>query len=203
MGRTVADPWGQAAVEMDVGTVLGIHLSCRGSHAGPHDGGVHRQRQVARGAGAELVEKLEAHGPVALGDDQRPQIITGCIRAVLLVIAPEQGSRYGQVRVHLLLVLLQSDLIIVRSQKRCRIRNGKRDVLSEVVGVRGPKTGQLVNELPDVRALREVGQCVVDDRIKSDSGRIQRVSRNRGRRPRGHEQHGCGKNSNSRYQHSP
>ena len=45
------------------------------SGPGPHDGGVHRDEEIARGACAQLVLELDAHRLVPRGDDQGSQVM--------------------------------------------------------------------------------------------------------------------------------
>ena len=150
MGRPVADPGGVAAVEMDGGPVLGVHLgaavrSCPGSH----DRCIHRDEQVPPGARGQPVGELDTHGPVLLGDDQRPQIMRRADRdaADFLNIAAEFGTRRRQVRVQPLAELDEPDFVIIRARIGRRIRRGDGDILSEVIRSRRPKAGQRIHEL--------------------------------------------------------
>jgi hypothetical protein len=69
-------------MEMYGGPVLGvIFLHSRhpghiqGTHSCPHDGGVHWQEEIAASARGKQVAELDAHRPIAICDDQRPQIM--------------------------------------------------------------------------------------------------------------------------------
>ena len=48
-------------MEMDGGAVLGVSAYPARPHPRPHEGGVHRDEEVARGARAKLVVKLDAY----------------------------------------------------------------------------------------------------------------------------------------------
>ena len=91
---------------------------------------------------------------------------------------------------HTLQVLRLSNYIIVRSRIRCLVRIGNRNVLAELVFItvtrtrgwgtygtsRQPEAGQLVNEFPEVRAVRIVRQCDVNRRVNSCRGRCHSSS---------------------------
>ncbi len=138
MGCAVTDPGGAASVEMDGSPVLresaylltrririrririglGYRIIINLIGSRPHDRGVHRNEEVARGACGKTVDKLDAHRPILLGDDQGAQILRGPRPAgmVDLPISSEFGTAgrgracfnadyRRQVRMHLLAVL--------------------------------------------------------------------------------------------------
>ena len=211
--RSVADPRGGAAVEMDGDAVLRFRsikiIICAVSRA--DKGGINRQSQLGRlgDTDAELVPYLEARGPVAVGDDRHTVKLLGVVHAVFLVIAPEGG--WGKVAMHLYRGLRYAEFEVVRARVGSRVGLGCRDVLAEIVFVASPgsqriahgaagkaQTGESVDEFSDVRALGKVGQVVVDKRVEPDARRIKRVitrMRVQRRRLRGHgerqNRHGC------------
>ncbi len=74
MGRAVADPRGFAAMEVKNRPVLRIGVAVRAC-ARPHGRGVNRDKKIAIRAGGKLIGELDAHGPVFLGNNQRPKIL--------------------------------------------------------------------------------------------------------------------------------
>jgi len=154
--RAVADPRALAAVKVQRGPVLGEHVPLHWTHPRAHHGRIARDEQVAALARRQGVGELDAHGPVLLGDDDRPQVVdrrrrhvvrsTGGVRAhVGLHVAPQRGRR--QVRVHLLRVLAELDLVVVRARIRDRVRIRHREILSQVVRLGRPQARQRVHEL--------------------------------------------------------
>ena len=145
VGRSIADPWSKASMKMKDGTILcvvhGHGGHSQGAHPRSHDGGVHRQEEIAVDARGEHVAKLDSHRYVALGDDQRSHIMVCPIsRRGEISIAPQFGC--GQIRVHLLGVVEQPDLVIIGSRIRIHIRIGNRNILSEVVVAGRPQPRQ-------------------------------------------------------------
>ena len=153
VGRPIADPWRDAAVEMDRGAVL--RVICAGrirgrriaggaqagkrAHSGPHKGGVHRQEEIASNAGRKPVGKLDAYRFVLRGQDQGPQIVSRSNgnAVMLLHVAAQLGAACWQVTMQLFIILDQCYLVIVGPGKRRSIRGRKRDILSAIVLTEG------------------------------------------------------------------
>ena len=166
MRGAVTDPRGPAAMQVQGCPVLRVvHGVARGdvhaqrTHTGSHEGGIHRQEEIAPGAGGQQIRELYPHRPILLGDDDGPQVMGVGVATILLHIPPQLGR--GKVGVHLLGVLHQRDLVVVGSRVGRGVGNGHRDALPEVIGRRTPESGQAVHELSQVRAVGEVGHVNV------------------------------------------
>ena len=171
----VADPRSGAAVQVQGGAVLCVVTSER-THARAHDGGVHRQEEVAGGAGRQVVRELDAHRPIPLRDDRRSQVLGTVDGVDLGAVAVQDGAavrvlqgdvlalcgvgrrldlhvaaqrRRRQVLAQLLGVLDQADLVVVGMREGRRVGDRDGDVLSEVVRGGPPQSGQRVDELAD------------------------------------------------------
>ena len=189
--RAVADPRGRAAVQVERGAVLRVEADAVGARAGAHRGRVDRQEQVAAGAGRELVDELDADRAVLVRDDRRPEVARRRqgrhAAAVHLHVALE--LRRGQVAVKLLAVPHERDHVVVGARIRGRVRHRDRDVVAEVVRLRGAESRQGVDELADpgpgdrVAARVQRGQRaqgpVRDRRRSSPASRADRAPRAR------------------------
>ena len=81
--RSIADPGGSAAVEVEGGAVLRVRRTRS------HVGCVHGDEQVASGTCGKQVLEKDAYWPVLLSKDRRSEIrrCTGCRRADELAVA--------------------------------------------------------------------------------------------------------------------
>ena len=199
VGGAVTDPGGAAAMEMDVGTVLGVLRPVVGDRlvrpqAGTHDGFVNREEEITtarnatRGSGIEAIDKLEPDRPILLGDDDRSKIVRSYLAVITAVginlhIAAQSGR--VEVRMHLLFVFHQLDDVVVGTGERALIRHGNRQKLAEVV--RSIQTRQGIDELGKRRAVGPVGgRVVIGCAINSIKwpGRYRRNSKGRFRQLR-------------------
>ncbi len=57
----------------DINKGAGGAIGLERSTTGPHDGGVNRHKQIARSTGRQVVDQLDPHRPILLGNDDRPQ----------------------------------------------------------------------------------------------------------------------------------
>ena len=109
----------------------------------------------------ELVVELDAHRTVALGDDDRSQVVGGTAsdrihaRGTGLDVAAQLGC-LGQVHVQLLGVVDQVDAVVVGAEVGSPIRHSHGNVVAEVVGLTRTKTGQRVHELLEGISVRVV-----------------------------------------------
>ena len=166
VGSAVADPRGQAAVQVYGRTVLGvIHragIHAERTHARSHDRFIHRDEEVATSTRGQTVDELDAHGPVLGGDDLGSQVMelaNGGIIGVDLPVAPDGGR--GQVGVKLLGILAQLNHVVIAVGVSGLVGNAHRDVLSHTVSVSCSQARQAVDELPD--AARERARRFTDD----------------------------------------
>ena len=177
VGRAVTDPGAEAAVEVELGPVLGEELGAtQGAHTGTVHGGVHREEQVSgptacegiHGPEGQLVGHLHAHGAIPLGDDDGAKVVR-VVRAihralggrVEIPITAELGGI--QLAVQLLRVLLDADLVVVRGGVEGIGHGlGHGDEVPQVVGVRGRQARQAVHELVDGLGVVPVAGRVED-----------------------------------------
>jgi len=141
--RSVADPWGVAAMKMDGCAVIKIRRGAIGeAKSGPHDGLVDRNKEIAAGASRKLVCELDPHRPIGLGNNQRTKVMDRCrtdgvlagrlVRSIVRLNIPAQlGCR--EIGVHLLVVFAKRDLVVIGAWKGLCTRNCDWNLLSQVV----------------------------------------------------------------------
>jgi len=218
MGRAVADPGRDAAMQVQRGAVLGVAperfrgltavrlqgaakcggpfhaaplLDQVGPHARAHDRYIGRDEQVAARAGRQQVVELDAHRPVFGSHDRGAEVMGWrhakvpcqdgvwpgqvCIRQLHMLARDHTGfkldvaaqQRRGQVRMHLLPVLHQRDLVVVGPRIGGGVGNAHRDVLATAIGIGRAKPRQSIDELAYAVA-QHVAAALSIDRHASD-----------------------------------
>ncbi len=135
-----------------------------GPSARTHNSCVNWEEKVPALSGWQLITKQNAHRPVLLRQDCRPQVvrirvgsycIVGCgavrqttlVRAVIqLDVSPQLGRR--KIGMQLLRIFDQGDLVGVRSRVLSNVGSGHRDVVPKVICIGRSQARQGIHKFP-------------------------------------------------------
>ncbi len=161
--RAVTDPGRDTTMKMKLCAVLRVQLrTAQGPGSCAHRACINRQEQIAAGSGAEHVDELDPHRAIPPGDDQRAQVVGIAVRGrctlgriEVHVASQLRGGR--QVRVKLLGVIRNPDLVVIRVREGGCIRVCDGNVVPQFIGIGRTQTRQPMHELPEERAVGVVG----------------------------------------------